>query len=284
MMATLDADLLDAPSHDWLGRSEVRSDFVTSTPLAALAATLDRDDPEPLPGSEVPPLAHWLFFLPLTRQSGIGADGEPRSDGFLPPVKLPRRLWAGGRMRFHEITRESRIIAIEGESGSNGRRVFVRVRHTISNARGVAITEEQDVVYRDSAAPGAPEPPPLPAPSNESWSRAVAADPILLFRYSALTFNGHRIHYDRGYATDVEGHAGLVVQVPLVATLLVDLFRRKRPQARLTHFSFAAVHPLVDIHPVTLCGQEDGSSTVRLWARNHERDLAMHAEARIEHG
>lgn len=273
----------------WLGRSETRTDFVSATPIAALAATLDRDDPEPMPGSDAPPLAHWLFFPPLARQGELGADGHPRPGGFLPPVPLPRRMWAGGRLEFHhplhvgdEITRESRIVAIDAKEGRSGRLVFVTVRHAIANARGVAITEEQDLVYRGAALAGAPAPAPPPAPAAASYARTIAPDPVLLFRYSALTFNAHRIHYDRDYATAVEGYPGLVVHGPLIATLLVDLLRRQHPRARLTHFSFAAVRPLFDGQPFAVCGQDGDDGTARLWARDHDGALAMRAEARVE--
>jgi 3-methylfumaryl-CoA hydratase len=275
----------------WLGRSETRTDFVAATPIAALAATLDRDDPEPMPGSDTPPLAHWVFFPPLARQGELGPDGHPRLGGFLPPVALPRRMWAGGRLEFHhplhvgdEITRESRITAIEAKEGRSGKLVFVTVRHVIANARGVAIAEEQDIVYRDAPLAGAPAPAAQPAPAAASYARTLMPDPMLLFRYSALTFNAHRIHYDRDYATGVEGYPGLVVHGPLIATLLVDLLRRQHPRARLKHFSFAAVRPLFDVQPFEVCGQDDDGAAVRLWARDPAGALAMRAEARIERG
>jgi 3-methylfumaryl-CoA hydratase len=265
----------------WLGRSERRTDFVAAALVAALAAALDRDEPEPLPGSDVPPLAHWLCFQPLARQSEIGADGHPRRGGFLPPVALPRRMWAGGRLVFHhplqigdEVTRDSRIVAIDVKDGRSGRLVFVTVRHAIANARGVAISEEQDLVYRAPA--------PQPAPADATFSRTVTPDPVLLFRYSALTFNGHRIHYDRDYATGVEGYPGLVVHGPLIATLLVDALLARHPRARLTHFAFTAVRPLFDVEPFTVCGRDDGGAAVPLWAADARGALAMRAEAKIE--
>lgn len=273
----------------WIGRTEQRGDWVTAAPLAALAATLDRDDPEPMPGADVPPLAHWLYFLPLTRASEIGPDGHARRGGFLPPVPLPRRMWAGGRIDFHhalqvgdELTRVSRIVHVDAKAGRSGPLVFVTVRHEISNARGVALAEEHDIVYREAPQPGAPAPAPQPAPTDASFSREVVPDPVLLFRYSALTFNGHRIHYDRRYVTEVEGYPGLVVHGPLIATLLVELLRRERPQARLKRFAFTALRPSFDIHRFQVCGRDDGSSTFALWARDHEGFLTMRAEARTE--
>ena len=277
------------PWRDWIGRTERRGDLVTPAPLAMLSATLDRDDPEPVAGSEVPPLWHWLYFLPVARQSGIGPDGHPKRGGFLPPVPQPRRMWAGGRLAFEhplhvgdEITRSSRIADVNVKEGRSGALVFVTVRHEISDARGVALTEEHDIVYRDNPPPGlAPAVPAQPAPADEHYSREIVPDPVLLFRYSALTFNGHRIHYDRSYVTGVEGYPGLIVHGPLIATLLVDLVRRQLPGARVRRFRFRAVRPIFDIHRFRVCGRPDGARRHALWARDHEGALAMEAHAEL---
>jgi 3-methylfumaryl-CoA hydratase len=287
----IDASFAQQLAHwrGWIGRAEQRADFVTAAPLAALAATLDRDEPEPPPGSDVPPMAHWLYFLPVARHSEIGPDGHPLRGGFLPPVPLPRRMWAGGRLAFHhplqvgdEVTRTSRILQVDAKEGRSGRLVFVTVRHEIANARGTAVVEEHDIVYRDLPRPGAAAPVPEPAPADASFSREITPDPVLLFRYSALTFNGHRIHYDRRYVTETEGYPGLVVHGPLIATLLVDLLRRERPHARLRRFAFTAVRPTFDGHPFRVCGRDDGHSTHALWACDHEGLLTMRAEATTE--
>jgi 3-methylfumaryl-CoA hydratase len=274
---------------DWIGRSERRSDTITAAPLAGLAATLDRvDDPEPLPGSALPPLAHWLYFLPQAAQREIGADGHPKRGGFLPPVPLPRRMWAGGRLQFEralrvgdEVERRSTITKVDAKAGRSGALVFVTVRHEISDARGLALSEEHDIVYRDNPLPGAPPPAPAPARTDEEFGRRIVPDPVLLFRYSALTFNGHRIHYDRSYATEVEGYPGLIVHGPLIATLLVDLVRRDRPGAQIRSFAFKAASPLFDIHPFSVCGKRADDGHVDLWARNHAGELAMQARAEL---
>ncbi len=273
---------------DWIGRTEARSDVVTAAPLAALAATLDRDDPAPAAGTEVPPLAHWLYFLPVARQSELGPDGHPKRGGFLPKVELPRRMWAGGRLTFEQplrvgdaITRTSKIADVTVKPGRSGALVFVCVRHEIRGGRGVALTEEHDIVYRDNPRPGAPAPAPQPAPREFEFSREIVPDPVLLFRYSALTFNGHRIHYDRTYATEVEGYPGLIVHGPLIATLLLDLARRNLPQASIRSFAFKAVRPLFDLNPFSVCGRRDGER-IALWARDHEGALAMDATAELE--
>ena len=274
----------------WLGRSEQRGDLVTAAPLNAWVAMLDRDDAEALPGSHVPPLAHWLFFLPVARQSQIGPDGHPQRGGFLPPIPLPRRMWAGGRLTFHHalhvgdgITRTSRIANVDAKSGRSGALAFVTVRHEVTDPRGLAITEEHDIVYReapraDAPAAGAPQ----AARTDEAFSRRIVPDPVLLFRFSALTFNGHRIHYDRSYVTEVEGYPGLIVHGPLIATLLMDLLRRERPQARIQRFTFTAKSPLFDLHPFEVCGRFDSSERhVELWARTHQGALAMQASAEL---
>ena len=282
---------------DWIGRTESRRDNLTAAPLAGLSATLDRvDDPPPEPGTALPPLAHWLYFLPQAPQREIGADGHPKRGGFLPSVPLPRRMWAGGRLRFARelhigdaVERHSTIASVETKQGRSGALVFVTVRHEVIDAHGVALTEEHDIVYRDNPAPGAVAPTPGLAPTDETFSRAVVPDPVLLFRYSALTFNGHRIHYDRPYATEVEGYPGLIVHGPLIATLLVDLLRvqlkRERPGATLRAFEFKAASPLFDIHPFTVCGRpaDDGHAApaFTLWARNHLGQLAMQARAEL---
>jgi 3-methylfumaryl-CoA hydratase len=271
----------------WQGRSETAVDDITAAPVRMLSATLDRDDPEPVPGTELPPLWHWLYFLPRHRQSELGPDGHARRGGFLPPVPLPRRMWAGGRLQWHaplrvgdRVERLSRIASVTHKAGRSGDLVFVVVRHEVRNAAGLALTEEHDIVYRPAAAPGEAAPPPQAAPADAGWQREIVPDPVLLFRYSALTFNGHRIHYDRSYVTQEEGYPGLVVHGPLIATLLVDLARRQRPDARLASFQFKAIRPTFDLHPMRVNGQPqaDGSGA-RLWAQDHEGWLTMQAEA-----
>lgn len=273
---------------NWVGRSETRTDHVTPAPLDALSATLDRDDPPPQPGDPLPPAWHWLFFLPIHRQSELGPDGHAARGGFLPPVELPRRMWAGSRIAFHHpvrvgdtITRTSCITSVEHKEGRTGPLVFVVVRHEIANAAGLAIVDEHDIVYRDHAQPGQTPPEPPAAPANAAWERTIRPDDVLLFRYSALTFNGHRIHYDRHYATHVEGYPGLVVHGPLLATLLLDLLRRRMPEAQVPRFEFRAVSPLFDTAPFSVCGARQDRSSVRLWAQNMSGGLAMDAMAAI---
>ena len=266
---------------DWIGKTESRSDTVTAGPVAALSATLDREDPPPQPGDPLPLLWHWLFFLDRHRASDLGPDGHGRRGGLLPPIPLPRRMWAGSRFEFHhalrvgdQITRETRVIDIKEKTGRSGPLVFVVVRHEISNAGGVALAEEHDIVYRDHGAAA----PVQPAPTDDAWRRTVQPDDVLLFRYSALTFNAHRIHYDRRYATEVEGYPGLVVHGPLIATFLMDLLRRNQPTAIVARFNFRAVSPLSDTASFLVCGKPEGR-TVALWAKDAAGNLAMSATA-----
>ena len=276
---------------EWVGKSEEAADAATATPFAALAATLDRPAERPMAGTALPPLWHWLYFLPLHRQSDIGPDGHAKRGGFLPPVPLPRRMWAGSQLEFHAplrvgdaIARTSTITEVTEKSGRTGRLVFVKVRHEVRRVgdHGVALTEFHDIVYREAAKPDDVAPPPKTAPPTSAWERKWVPDEVLLFRYSALTFNGHRIHYDRRYVTEVEGYPGLVVHGPLIATLLLDLLRHERPDADVARYEFRAVRPLFDISPFFVCGepQPDGK-TIRLWARDHEGFLAMDATAVI---
>jgi 3-methylfumaryl-CoA hydratase len=277
----------------WIGRTASASDVVTPTPVAALGATLDWPVEHPAAGTPLPPLWHWLYFLPLYRESDVGPDGHPRRGGFLPPVALPRRMWAGSRIGFRRLLRvgdalhrRSQVVDIAEKTGASGALVFVRVRHDIHVADDPdplpALTETHDIVYREAPTPGAPAPAPRPAPATAAWTRPIVPDDVLLFRYSALTFNSHRIHYDRRYVTTVEGYPGLIVHGPLLATLLLDLLRRERPAATVARFEFRALRPVFDLHPFDVCGEPaaDGAA-VRLWIRDHEGALAMDATAAI---
>jgi len=296
-MTDMPRDTLDTATlahlQAWQGRSETLHDMLTTAPLVALSATLDRDDPAATPGAAVPPLWHWLYFLPHARHSEIGADGHPQRGGFLPPVPLPRRMWAGGRLRWapknplqlgQTIARTSTIGSVTHKAGRSGELLFVQVEHRYANENGLALTEEHDIVYRPLAQPGeaAPAPPTPPLAGQAAWSRTIVPDAVLLFRYSALTFNGHRIHYDRPYVTQVEGYPGLIVHGPLIATLLVDLLRRSLPQAQLAQFTFKAVRPTFDLHPFTVHGKpSDDGKTVELWAQDHAGWLTMQATATL---
>ena len=275
----------------WIDRSETVRDDIGATPVKALNATLDHPALPVERGATLPPLWHWLYFLPLHRQSEIGPDGHAKRGGFLPPVPLPRRMWAGSQFEFRSpvrvgdaVERTSTIADVTRKDGRTGPLVFVKVRHEVrcNGAADPAIVEFHDIVYREAKKPGDPEPPPQAAETGAPWQRGIVPDDVLLFRYSALTFNGHRIHYDRKYVTEVEGYPGLIVHGPLIATLLMDLLRREQPDADVAAFRFKAVRPTFDLHPFRVNGapQTDGK-TVRLWAQDHEGWLTMDAVATL---
>lgn len=273
----------------WIGRHETLHDQITTAPMIGMAATLDWPEPARTPDHPLPPLWHWAYFLPMARQSEIGPDGHPKRGGFLPPVPLPRRMWAGGRLQFHAplhagdaIERRSEIVNVSAKHGRSGSLVFVQVRHLISSPHGLAITEEHDIVYRDAPHPDDPAPTSRAAPQDHAWGREIHPDDVLLFRYSALTFNGHRIHYDRRYVTQVEGYPGLIVHGPLIATLLADLVGRQMPGAVMASFEFRALRPLFDIAPFSVCGKPSADGkTIALWAKNAEGWQTMEATARL---
>jgi len=270
----------------WVGKKETHDDVATAFPVAALAATLDRKDPRLKIGDAIPQSGHWLYFLETAPNAELGHDGHPKRGGFLPPVSLPRRMWAGGRIDFRApvrvgdtIRRESEILSVAAKSGSSGNLVFVTVRHTVTTAGSVAIVEEHDIVYRDAAQKGAASPAGKPAPQQSAWRREVETNEAVLFRYSALIFNAHRIHYDIDYCRDVEGYPGLIVHGPLQTTLLLDLCRRneQRPVRRL---DYRATHPIFHQEKFSVNGQPsaDGQSA-ELWTANAAGSYAMRGTA-----
>ncbi len=256
-----------------------RDDVAAASPLRGLAALLDYDA-EPWPAPWVPPLGHWLYFPPHARQSALGPDGHPAVSPDLPP----RRMWAGSRIRFLapipigvELRRDTSVMTITEKTGRSGPLLFVTVRHAVFSRGTALLLEEQDLVYRNISLGAAVAAEPAAPPSDPAdQSRSLTLDATALFRFSALTFNAHRIHYDRDYATSVEGFPGLVVQGPLLATLLLDLARRKRGEPVPSQFSFRAKAPVFAGDPLRLCLRMVGSRT-RLWAESLGR-VAVEAE------
>ena len=266
----------------WVGRTEERRDVIQVERCVALQAALD-DGSKPLGGGDaLPPLWHWLYFWDIAARSGLCRDGHPALGGFLPPVGPARRMWAGSRVSFsghlrlgEEATRVSTIESVAEKSGRTGRLVFVTVRHELSGAEGPAIVDEHDIVYREVTGEGASSRPGEPAPETAQWRETVDPDPTLLFRYSALTFNGHRIHYDRDYARDVEGYEGLVVHGPLLATLMVGLAGRSIPDRQISRFEFRGMRPVMDTETFTVNADPDGDDAVAVWVANGDGDYAM---------
>jgi 3-methylfumaryl-CoA hydratase len=279
-MSVVDIEELQA----WIGRTETRDDVIAAAPAAYLSATLDHGQSLAVTGEPLPPGWHWLFFLDAVQASGVDADGHAKRGGFMPPVPLPRRMWAGSRLRFlaplkvgDEARRVTTIADVQHKQGRSGELVFVSLLHQVFSGDRLAIEEEQDLVYRGELTARAADNAPA-APAAPQWTREIRPDPVLLFRYSALTFNSHRIHYDRDYATRTEGYESLVVQGPLTATLLLDLLHRELPDAEARTFRFRAVRPLLEGSPLKLQGRREGE-TALLWALDATGALAM--EARV---
>ena len=267
----------------WVGRTQETAETIRAAWCQKMEETLDRD-PTMADGDVLPPLWHFVTHLDSTRLSELGRDGHPMRGQFLPPVALPRRMWAGGRFTFHGdvhlgelVTKRSTIGDIVMKEGRTGPLCFVTVNHQLMVDGAVRIEESQDLVYREDPAPDAPKPEPKPAPVEADFTRTITPSEVMLFRYSALTFNGHRIHYDRDYARDVEGYKGLVFHGPLTATLLADLAVSEMGKP-LASFSFRGLAPLFDDEPFTLSGVSTAEGA-ELWASTPNGGVAMQASA-----
>lgn len=273
----------DANPADWIGSTERVADTLDPVHAARIAATLG--EPAPAAGEALPPLWQWAYFIKAVESDGLGNDGHPARGGFLPPANDRNRMWAGGRVEFREplrvgvpAERVSTVADVKEKTGRTGSLLFVTVRHEYHQEGRVAIQEEQDIVYRQ------PTPPKLegsePAPQAQ-WSDTIEPSAVLLFRYSAVTFNGHRIHYDHPYVTGTEGYPGLVVHGPLIATSMVAAFRRAQPRARLSHLSYRGLRPLISPAPFQAAGAIVEPGLARLWAEQGGT-LAHQAELRFE--
>lgn len=272
----------------WIGRKQSVKDVIRPEPIKLLAATLDRKDIPMDQGAVISPTWLWLFFLEGAVMSELGPDGHAERGGFLPPVPLPRRMWAGCKLLCHEpikigcqVERTSIIKNVSIKQGRSGTLVFVIVEHCYYSNDNLCITEEQDIVFRE-----------MPRTTEVSkhinldadnlihkksqWSRTIHPDPVLLFRYSALTFNSHRIHYDRAYCLENEGYPGLVVHGPLTMTLLLDLLHRNHPEALIKEVNCRAISPLFDTALYTVHGCVDVDNST-LWAIGPNGEMAMHA-------
>jgi 3-methylfumaryl-CoA hydratase len=281
MTEKLDLDHL----RQWIGRTTQVSDSVTAQLTKGLRATLFLEIGEPKVGDAAPITVHWCLGQPVVAMSELGPDGHPARGGFLPPVPLPRRMWAGGELEFvdalrvgDEVTRTSRIADVTLKTGSTGTLCFVAVDHLIATSRGTAIRERQDIVYRN-VSPGAPASAKPAAPPPAAQHREThMADTVLLFRYSALTFNGHRIHYDRDYVTRVEGYPGLIFHGPMQAALMVEFAAKLRGGRLPRKFSYRGVQPLFEGSEFSVNANMTDAGT-ELWTANSERQPTMKAIA-----
>ncbi len=275
--------MTDLNFESWTGRTETQSDIVTSAPVRGLSATLGAiNDVSAEPGAPLPPLWIWINFLPIVSMDQVGPDGHPRRGGFLPPVPLERRMWAGGRLTFHapihvgdRLDRTSTILSVKEKSGRAGSMVLLTVRHEVSVDGRLAVDEEQDIVY--IAIPDVFTPPPPTAVPVGDWREPVTMDPVKLFRFSALTFNGHRIHYDRPYAMEVEKYPGLVVHGPLQALMLFEAGRRRHRDKTPSGFTFRATRPLFDFDAISLTGAAREDGALDLYTANGEGAVGMQA-------
>lgn len=279
MTGNLDIDHL----RQWIGRSEAATDIVTAQLVKGLRATLFQEVGDPRAGDAAPFTVHWCLAQPVFPMSMLGPEGHPTRGGFLPPVPLPRRMWAGGEIEFlqplrvgDESTRTSRIADVQVKSGSTGTLCFVSVEHSISSPRGVAIRERQDIVYREltSSAPATAKAPPPKAQHRETH----VSDPVLLFRYSALTFNGHRIHYDRDYVTEVEGYPGLIFHGPLQAALIIEMAAKLRSGNAPKTFTYRGLQPLFEGSEFSINANEIDAG-MELWTANADGQPTMKGTA-----
>lgn len=263
----------------WIGRTQEAEDVLSQNLIKRIAATFG--EAAPADGDPLPLLWQWCFFQDPVPEDQLGEDGHPARGGFLPPADRRNRMWAGGRLEFLEplkvgasAQRLSTLLHVEEKHGRTGSLLFVTVRHDYSQNGRLCVREEQDIVYRE------PNPPKLDsgqAPEAEDWSETIIPTPTLLFRYSAVTFNGHRIHYDYPYVTDTEGYPGLVVHGPIIATFNLRAFIRANPGKRVRHFAYRGVRPLSVPTPFRVGGQISEAGRAQLWAGN-EAGIAQSAE------
>ena len=282
-MTAIDIDYL----RNWVGRERVREQLLATFPAQALSATLDRAQ-APLSGDALPPTWQWLYFNDQVRHSELGADGHGKTGAFLPPVPLPRRMWASGEFSYHHplllgvtAVQHSRVTSVELKQGSTGTLVFVSLEHQLRQGLQLCLVEQQHLVYREMPDGPSPLPPGEPAPFAAEHQQAWRPDPVALFRYSALTFNGHRIHYDRDYAIEREHYPALVVHGPLLATLLAERAALLYPEARISRFKFRALRPVFDSDALQLCSKRDGER-LALWTLNQHGFVTMTASATLE--
>ncbi|PLS20031.1 FAS1-like dehydratase domain-containing protein [Neptunicoccus cionae] len=267
-----------------LGRTVEISDTLDPARAAAMKATLDLAGPVPEARDPLPPFWHYAYFWEPQRPADLGRDGHPRTGDFIPNLGLPRRMWAGGALEFHTPIRlgepavkRTTITDVQEKDARSGKLAVVTLDHKITQWGELCLSETQSLLYREEAAPDAPKPVPPVAPTDETVSQSRKFSPTDLFRYSALTFNGHRIHYDRDYAMQVEGYAGLVVHGPILAQMLVNLAQGMLGE--LSRFSFRATAPLFDFEEATFCARPEGDNGLALWVRGSDGRMCMSAKA-----
>lgn len=286
----------------WKGKTSIWSGEITQESTVRMAATLGRLDITQRAIPTLPPLWHWLYGAAALDESQLQLDGAPRGSDIIPPIPLPRRMWASSSIKFHQdlyigdlVRKQSEVLDIVPKHGKSGALIFVELLHTLSTQKGVALTERHTIVFREAPPISSdkvimsnnitPRRDESPVTLEAEYSRDIDLNEVSLFRYSALTFNSHRIHYDRPYATEVEGYPGLVVHGPLVATLLLDLVDRHFPDKAIKEFSFKALKPIFDLHPfkVNMRFAANSDKHFLLWASDHNNAVCMQAEGEFAH-
>jgi 3-methylfumaryl-CoA hydratase len=282
--AAMTDDLEDLKKH--IGNKHSSEDVVTASQVGRLAGALMVDHPAPNKGDAVPPGYHGVFFPGLAPLSNMRSDGQPKSGGPAPAAPLPRRRIIGVRADFldpmrvgDDITRDTEVTDVVIKDYGAGPTVVITIRDTISTPRSVSTIEERDFLSYTEDGPGEMWPAPV-MPADPSWSKTYESSPVMIFRLSASRYNSHRIHYDRDYATKVEGFAGLVVPVTLVTYLMMELVRAEAPGRPLTYFGYRSEKPVIDLGPFSAFGKLDGDFA-EMWATDYEGDLAVTAEARF---
>jgi 3-methylfumaryl-CoA hydratase len=272
-----------------LGTKVTDHDVATEAPLRGMVVTFDRDETAPVEGEPIPPGWHLAYFPAASRLSTLGADGLPLESGVLPAMPLPRRMYAGATLTFHapilvgdKLRRETEFSDVQLRKGSTGTLIVATQTRRIYTSRGLALTEDTVSVFREAVEPGTKSgiPQTDPPPPGMTWTRTIKPDPVSLFRYSALTFNPHRIHYDRPYAMNTEGYPGLVVHGPFSQQCLLDLLRDNTHRAIVT-FTMRARAPIFDDAPFTLHGRMAGENEAELYAVSARGGIAMQARARL---
>jgi 3-methylfumaryl-CoA hydratase len=268
---------------DWIGREEVATQRADGWPIRGLCALLGREDASH-EGAGIPNAGHWTYFTPAVQQHLIDTDGHPKRGGLLPPFPQARRMWAGSNIAFERpvrvgetVTKATRIADIAVKDGRSGQLVFLKLANRYAVAGRAVLNETQTLVYRHQPAVDEPAPAPKPAPANPDWSRRIEATPALMLRYSAVTFNAHRIHYDKPYATGEEGYAATVVQGQLVATILLEEIRCRYPNREVATFDFRVVRPLFEGTTFAVEGQRQDERTLALWSRAEDGAVSLSA-------
>ena len=269
----------------WVGPEEIVEEFLNPIKVDGFHAVFDSTEAPAIIGDSAPNGIHWMVARSSKAHSLLGKDGHSNRGSFIPPLSLPRRMWAGSEIHFYNplivgetIERRSCFDSIYHKEGNTGNLIFVKIRHDYRINQKLCTQELQTLVYREAPQRDEVKPEKNTISDQPDWKQSIIPDSVLLFRYSALTFNGHRIHYDRRYCIEQEGYPGLLVHGPLQATLLLDLCRKHKPGKQINFFKFRAMSPVFDGVKIEICGKED-NGLAYLWIKGPQDELTMKAEA-----